>query len=72
MIRYAWQVTERVHVADSVVDGVRAFLSDSEFFDLVATVAFYNLVVRVLEPLQIELEPYLTPSPSLKGRKPSH
>ncbi|HEY7296141.1 MAG TPA: carboxymuconolactone decarboxylase family protein [Dehalococcoidia bacterium] len=56
VMRYAWQATEQVRVADEVADAVRQFLDDEEFTDLVAVVAFYNMVVRVLEPLQITLE----------------
>ena len=43
-------------MADAVVEAVRGFLDDECFTDLVAVVAFYNMVVRVLEPLQITLE----------------
>jgi AhpD family alkylhydroperoxidase len=57
VMRYAWQATERVRVADAVVDDVRRFLNDEQFMALVATVACYNMVARILEPLQIELEP---------------
>jgi alkylhydroperoxidase family enzyme len=56
VMRYAWQATEQVRVADAVVEAVREFLDDERFTDLVAVVAFYNMVVRVLEPLQISLE----------------
>jgi alkylhydroperoxidase family enzyme len=56
VIRYAWQATERVRVSDTVADAVHSLLDDDEFFDLATTVAFYNMVVRLLEPLQIELE----------------
>lgn len=56
VVRYAWQASERVHIADSVAEEVQEFLGHEEFLDLVATVAFYNMVVRMLEPLQIEPE----------------
>lgn len=61
VMRYAWQVTERVRVADEVAAAVQAFMSAEEFVDLTVTIAFYNAVVRILEPLQIELEPGFTP-----------
>ncbi|HZQ35297.1 MAG TPA: carboxymuconolactone decarboxylase family protein [Dehalococcoidia bacterium] len=56
VMRYAWQATEQVHVADDVAQAAHELLDDECFVDLVAVVAFYNMVVRVLEPLQITLE----------------
>jgi AhpD family alkylhydroperoxidase len=56
VMRYAWQATERVRVAGEVVAAVQEFLTTEEFIDLAANVAFYNMVVRLLEPLQVELE----------------
>lgn len=56
VMRYAWQVTEQVRAADDVVAAVQSFLDAEQFLDLVANVAFYNMVVRVLEPLAIDLE----------------
>lgn len=56
VIRYAWQATERVRVADAVAEAVQQFLGPEQFTDLVVTVAFYNMIVRILEPLQIDLE----------------
>ncbi|HLZ71401.1 MAG TPA: carboxymuconolactone decarboxylase family protein [Dehalococcoidia bacterium] len=56
VMRYAWQATEQVRVADEVAGAAKQFLDDEQFTDLVAVVAFYNMVVRVLEPLQITLE----------------
>jgi alkylhydroperoxidase family enzyme len=56
VMRYAWQATAYVRVADSVAEAVRQHLNDEQFMALVVTVACYNMVARILEPLQVELE----------------
>jgi len=56
VLRYARQVTERIHVDDDVAAAVQSFLTDLEFMDLTAVIACYNMVVRLLEPLKVELE----------------
>lgn len=56
VIRYAETVTRDIRVPDAVWDGVRAFLDEEQMVELTLTVAFYNLVVRFLEPVQVELE----------------
>lgn len=57
VMRYAVAVTRNVKVDDATVAGVRQFLPLWEFMELVQIVAFYNMVVRILEPLGVELEP---------------
>jgi alkylhydroperoxidase family enzyme len=39
-----------------VWDGVRALFDDEQLVELTLTVAYYNMVVRFLEPIQVELE----------------
>ena len=56
VIRYAEDVTTNVRVSDEVFNAVRAFLDDERMVELTLNVAFYNLVVRFLEPMQVELE----------------
>ena len=56
VIRYAETVTREIRVSDEVFDAVHAFLDDEQMVELTLNVAFYNLVVRFLEPMQVELE----------------
>jgi alkylhydroperoxidase family enzyme len=46
-------MTRDVHVADAVVQAVRAALGERGLVELVATIASYNMVSRFLEALQI-------------------
>ena len=57
VIRYAETVTREVRVPDDVFEAVRAFLDAEQLVELTMNVAYYNLVVRFLEPMQVELEP---------------
>ncbi len=56
VIRYAETVTREIRVSDEVFDAVHGFLDDEQMVELTLNVAFYNLVVRFLEPMQVELE----------------
>ena len=56
VIRYAEAVTRDIRVSDEVFNAVRAFLDEEQIVELAMNVAFYNLVVRFLEPMQVELE----------------
>jgi uncharacterized peroxidase-related enzyme len=57
VIRYAAEATQSVAVADATFDALRSFLDQEQILELVLNVAFYNMVVRVLLPLEIDLEP---------------
>jgi alkylhydroperoxidase family enzyme len=57
VIRYAMEATRNVRVGDATFAGVRALLDDRQLMELVLVVAFYNMVVRILDPLKVELEP---------------
>lgn len=56
VIRYAEVVTREVRVSDDVFNAVHTTLGDEQMVELAMNVAFYNLVVRFLEPMQVELE----------------
>ncbi len=45
-----------VDVDDAAFDAARAFLSPRQLVELVATVAYYNMVSRFLVGLKIDLE----------------
>ncbi len=57
VIQYAVEATRNVRVSDATFEGLRRFLDNRRILELVQNVAFYNMVVRVLEPMQVELEP---------------
>jgi uncharacterized peroxidase-related enzyme len=57
VIRYTAEATQQVTVASVTFDALRGFLDDQQILELVLNVAFYNMVVRVLVPLEVELEP---------------
>jgi len=56
VIRYAEEATLNIRVSNVVFDAVHGFLDDEQLVELALNVAFYNLAVRFLEPMQVELE----------------
>jgi hypothetical protein len=46
-----------VKVSDSTWNELKAFMDTRRILELVQNVAFYNMVVRVLVPVGVELEP---------------
>jgi alkylhydroperoxidase family enzyme len=57
VLRYAKEVTETGVVADSTWSRLRGYFDIEQAMEVVLTVAWYNCVVRILLPLQIEHEP---------------
>ena len=57
MIRYAVEATNNVRVTDTTWNALATFLDTRRLMELVQNVAFYNMVVRVLVPVGVELEP---------------
>lgn len=62
VIHYAVEATSNIRVSDSTWNGLKQFLDTRRIIELVQNVAFYNMVVRVLVPLGVELEPGTTKS----------
>jgi alkylhydroperoxidase family enzyme len=60
VIRYAVEATRNVTVSDATFEALRGFLDNRGILELVQNVAFYNMVVRILVPLKVELEPGAT------------
>jgi len=60
VIRYAVEATNDVRVSDATWYGLTSFLDTRRIMELVQNVAFYNMVVRVLVPVGVELEPGTT------------
>jgi len=57
VIRYATEVTQKVKVTDSTFDALRKFLDNEQIVELTLNTGFYNMVVRFLVPMQVDLEP---------------
>ena len=53
----AEEMTRNVEVSDATFGAVRAELPQRQVLELVATIAYYNMVSRFLVGLQIDLEP---------------
>jgi uncharacterized peroxidase-related enzyme len=60
VIRYAVEATNNIKVSDQTFEPLRGFLDNRRILELVQNVAFYNMVVRILVPLGVELEPGAT------------
>jgi hypothetical protein len=46
-----------VKVSDPTWNALKTFLDTKRIMELVQNVAFYNMVVRILVPVGVELEP---------------
>jgi alkylhydroperoxidase family enzyme len=57
VLRYAKEATETGVVSDSTWSKLRSYFDTQQAMEVVLTVAWYNCVVRILLPLQIEHEP---------------
>jgi alkylhydroperoxidase family enzyme len=57
VLRYAKEATETGVVSDSTWSKLRSHFDIQQTMEVVLTVAWYNCVVRILLPLQIEHEP---------------
>jgi alkylhydroperoxidase family enzyme len=60
VIHYAVEATNNVKVSDATWNALKSFLDTKRIMELVQNVAFYNMVVRVLVPVGVELEPGTT------------
>jgi alkylhydroperoxidase family enzyme len=58
--RYALEATLNVKVSDATFEAARRSLGTRRLMELVQNVAFYNMVVRILVPLGVEVEPGVT------------
>ena len=56
VLAYAQRSTASVQVDQATFDALRPHLSDRQLVELVATVAYYNMVARFLVGLEIDLE----------------
>ncbi len=57
VVRYSVEATRDVRVSDATFDALRSFLDTPQIVELVQVVAYYNMIARILEPLEVEHEP---------------
>lgn len=57
VIRYATEMTQNVRVADTTFAALGKSLDAEQIVELTLNTGFYNMVVRFLLPMQIDLEP---------------
>jgi 4-carboxymuconolactone decarboxylase len=56
VLRYTDEVTLDVRASEKTFEALRKFLSEKEAVELTVVIGYYNMVSRVLESLQVELE----------------
>lgn len=61
VLRYAKEATETGRVADATWGAVRKYFDVRQAMEIMLTVAWYNAVVRILLPLEIETESWFKP-----------
>jgi alkylhydroperoxidase family enzyme len=57
VMRYALEATMNVAVSDATFEALRTSLGTRRLMEVIQNVAFYNMVVRILVPLGVEVEP---------------
>ncbi|MFN8522779.1 MAG: carboxymuconolactone decarboxylase family protein [Chloroflexota bacterium] len=56
VLRYTDHVTRDVQVPDAAFQAVRPYFDERGMVELTALIAFYNMVTRILVPLQVDME----------------
>jgi 4-carboxymuconolactone decarboxylase len=56
VLEYTDEMTQNIRVSDETFSKIQDFLSDREIVELTVTIAYYGMVCRTLEALQVELE----------------
>jgi alkylhydroperoxidase family enzyme len=57
VVAYADAVSRNVQVEDAIFDRLRPHLTDREILELTIIIGVYNMHARVIEPLEVDLEP---------------
>ena len=57
VMRYALEATMNVAVSEATFQALHKSLDTRRLMEVVQNVAFYNMVVRILVPLKVEVEP---------------
>ncbi|HLW59218.1 MAG TPA: carboxymuconolactone decarboxylase family protein [bacterium] len=63
VLRYSEEATRAVRVGEETFDALRKFLTTRQIMELVQVVAYYNMIVRILEPVGVALESGVTKAP---------
>jgi alkylhydroperoxidase family enzyme len=69
VIRYSEEATRDIRVRDETFNALRDFLDIRQIVELVQVVGYYNMIVRILAPLGVELEPGLAKAPLAAKRR---
>jgi len=56
LLEYTDEATQNVRVSDTVFSKAKQILDEQEILELTISIAYYGMVARVLETLQVELE----------------
>ncbi len=56
VLAYAGELTSDSRVSDATYDAVAAFMNDEEIVELTMVTGFYNMVSRVLNALQVDID----------------
>ena len=57
VLRYTDEMTQNIRVKDDTFASIRSFFSEEGIVELTATIGYYGMVSRILEALQVELDP---------------
>jgi alkylhydroperoxidase family enzyme len=56
VIQFTDEITQNVKASDAAFAAVRKFMSEQVVLELTVTIGFYNMVSRILETMEVELE----------------
>lgn len=59
VLRFVEEVTKQADASDQTFDALREYFDQQELVELTMTVAYYNMIVRFLVTMRIDLEPGL-------------
>jgi uncharacterized peroxidase-related enzyme len=57
VIRYATEATQQVRISEATFEALRKSLDEEQTVELTLNIGFYNMVVRFLLPMEVDLEP---------------
>lgn len=67
VLALADEATQNVRVSAETWSVAAALFDDEQLAELVFVIAFYNMVARILEPLEVDLDPRYATSPVLRS-----
>ena len=57
VLKFAGQLTADARVTDAAFDALRAFMDDEQIVELTMVTGFYNMVSRILNTLEVDVDP---------------